>query len=168
MRQKVEKCDMCSKYSNTCKSLGVLKICKYCLSKKKDSPVLDWASSLGDDISCICGNTPHQEGFYPCLPDGLSIEPNVGSGWENHFKCAKCHQIFRDLSVKVEEDKYKDFPPLLKPAFQVSKPWKVIEAYPEIAWKALKTLHDDKEALKEENKLLTQQIEDMRSKYNIL
>lgn len=38
--------------------------------------------------------------------------------------------------------------------FQVDKPWHVIKTYPEVAWKALKTLHDENLVLKAENERL--------------
>lgn len=64
---------------------------------------------------------------------------------------------------------------LNKKDYLIKHPSELIASQPEMAWKVLKTLHDDKEALKEEvkslkedNKVLTQQIEYMRSKYNIL
>ncbi len=45
---------------------------------------------------------------------------------------------------------HNEIPDLLKPAFHVDRPWDVIAAYPEAAWKALKIIHDENIQLKEE------------------
>ena len=45
---------------------------------------------------------------------------------------------------------HNDRPDLLKPAFHADKPWEVIRAFPEAAWKALKIIHDENILLKEE------------------
>jgi hypothetical protein len=47
-----------------------------------------------DFIICICGNEPYINGFYPCLDNGLVVEPIVGGEWnEQLYYCEQCHRI---------------------------------------------------------------------------
>lgn len=48
-----------------------------------------------DDWTCICGNTAWAgDGFWPCLPDGTEVEPNIGGPWDGKLvKCEQCNRI---------------------------------------------------------------------------
>lgn len=47
-----------------------------------------------DDIECECGNTPHSNGFYPCLPDGTEVEPVIGGDWDGEsYVCGRCGTV---------------------------------------------------------------------------
>lgn len=54
------------------------------------------ASFIGDEWHCRCGNQPHTDGFYPCLPTGEYVEPTKES-WPNGdlYRCARCDAIVR-------------------------------------------------------------------------
>lgn len=41
---------------------------------------------------CPCGNTPADEGFYPCRPDGDQTEPLPD--WGSLYVCQRCGRIF--------------------------------------------------------------------------
>ena len=54
---------------------------------------------IADHVTCLCGNEPHIEGFYPCLPTGEVIEPD--NSWEHTlYYCERCHRII-DLTTGV-------------------------------------------------------------------
>ena len=45
---------------------------------------------------CLCGNTPPDHGFYPCLRNGSEVEP-VPADWpEPLYRCANCGRIILD------------------------------------------------------------------------
>jgi len=47
----------------------------------------DWAV-------CLCGNDPSRDGFYPCLHDGLVVEPDLNGPWAGAlYYCERCHRI---------------------------------------------------------------------------
>jgi hypothetical protein len=49
---------------------------------------------LADDVwVCLCGNDPTTDGFYPCLPDGRTVEPVEGVWVEPLYVCARCYRI---------------------------------------------------------------------------
>jgi hypothetical protein len=49
---------------------------------------------LADDVwVCRCGNAPDTDGFYPCLPDGRTVEPVEGVWVEPLYVCARCYRI---------------------------------------------------------------------------
>jgi len=50
---------------------------------------------------CVCGNTPMDDGFYPCDKHGNEIEPLIGSGWDGLYVCARCGRIVRQNSLEV-------------------------------------------------------------------
>jgi hypothetical protein len=54
---------------------------------------------LVDWIVCLCGNEPHIEGFYPCLPTGKVIEPD--HQWDEFYYCERCHRIIDATSGTV-------------------------------------------------------------------
>jgi hypothetical protein len=49
---------------------------------------------LDDDWwECLCGNAPDTDGFYPCLPDGRTVEPVEGVWVQPLYVCARCYRI---------------------------------------------------------------------------
>jgi hypothetical protein len=50
---------------------------------------------------CICGNTPVDDGFYPCDKDGNEMEPSVESDWEDLYVCARCGRIIKQDTLEV-------------------------------------------------------------------
>ena len=53
-------------------------------------------------IICICGNEPYINGFYPCLDNGLVVEPIIGGEWnEKLYYCEQCHRIIDDTTGDV-------------------------------------------------------------------
>jgi hypothetical protein len=64
-------------------------------ASNKDMPMITEHVKLDHDfIICICGNEPYINGFYPCLDNGLVVEPIVGGEWnEQLYYCEQCHRI---------------------------------------------------------------------------
>ena len=50
---------------------------------------------------CVCGNTPCDDGFYPCDGDGNEMEPSIGSDWENLYVCASCGRIINMDTLEI-------------------------------------------------------------------
>jgi hypothetical protein len=50
------------------------------------APADDW-------WECVCGNAPDTDGFYPCLPDGRTVEPEEGVWVQPLYVCARCYRI---------------------------------------------------------------------------
>ena|ERR1700761_5103140 len=50
---------------------------------------------------CICGNTPVDDGFYPCDENGNELEPTIGSGWTDLYVCANCGRIIKQDTLEV-------------------------------------------------------------------
>jgi len=48
---------------------------------------------------CICGNTPSEDGFYPCDSKGKEMEPVIG--WEELYVCAKCGAIIDQKTLEI-------------------------------------------------------------------
>lgn len=54
----------------------------------------------GDWAVCLCGNEPHMDGFYPCLPDGTEVEPDADGPWDGKlYRCAKCERIINQYTT---------------------------------------------------------------------
>jgi hypothetical protein len=49
--------------------------------------------------TCECGNTPGDQGFYPCDPKGVQVEPNVG--WCGLYVCDECGAIIEPQSHEI-------------------------------------------------------------------
>ena len=49
----------------------------------------------------MCGNQPHEDGFYPCDESGNEIEPARGSNWDGLCICLKCGRIIDQDSLEV-------------------------------------------------------------------
>lgn len=50
---------------------------------------------------CICGNTPSDDGFYPCDSHGNEIEPTSESGWIELYVCAACGRIIQQDTLEI-------------------------------------------------------------------
>lgn len=62
------------------------------------------AIAEADDWVCVCGNMPHSDGFYPCLPDGTEVEPLQDGPWDGLYVCARCTRIVDgDTGEQVRE-----------------------------------------------------------------
>ena len=52
---------------------------------------------------CICGNQPHQDGFYCCDADGTSRKDCFGPTpeWDHvHVACVRCRRIINSATNK--------------------------------------------------------------------
>ena len=50
---------------------------------------------------CLCGNTPLEEGFYPCNREGQLVEPTPEE-WTTHwYVCARCGRMIDQRSLEV-------------------------------------------------------------------
>jgi len=52
-----------------------------------------------DGWVCLCGNTPADDGFYPCDEKGNEVEPV--EGWNNLYVCFKCGRIINQDNLEV-------------------------------------------------------------------
>ena len=52
-----------------------------------------------DAWTCICGNQPTSDGFYPCNEAGDEVEPV--KGWKNLYVCARCGRIINQFTLEV-------------------------------------------------------------------
>ena len=48
---------------------------------------------------CVCGNVPHDDGFYPCDKTGNEMEPVTG--WSGLYVCYRCGRIINQDSLEV-------------------------------------------------------------------
>lgn len=47
---------------------------------------------------CVCGNTPHRSGFFPCDAKGNALEPD----WDGQFVfCDQCRRLIDRLTGDV-------------------------------------------------------------------
>lgn len=63
--------------------------------------------ALCDQWVCECGNYAEAEGFHPCNDAGEDMEPNIGSGWVDTYRCDRCGIVWRQNGTKVSEDALK-------------------------------------------------------------
>jgi len=54
-----------------------------------------------DGWICLCGNTPADDGFYPCDENGNEMEPLVESIWKNLYVCDSCGRIINQYTLEV-------------------------------------------------------------------
>lgn len=54
-----------------------------------------------DTWTCICGNQAEDAGFYPCDRWGDAMEPTVGSGWLETYRCERCGRIIDQITHQV-------------------------------------------------------------------
>lgn len=50
-----------------------------------------------DDWECLCGNTSHSDGFFPCDETGIEVEPTLDSDWDGLFRCIRCGDHHRNF-----------------------------------------------------------------------
>jgi hypothetical protein len=57
--------------------------------------------AAGDDEAwtCLCGNEPSEDGFYPCDEKGDEVEPV--EGWSGLYVCLRCGRIIDPESLRV-------------------------------------------------------------------
>lgn len=56
---------------------------------------LDLKQSSTHWLVCECGNSPSSDGFYPCLADGSTCEPDINGPWDGHlYRCESCNSIY--------------------------------------------------------------------------
>jgi hypothetical protein len=57
--------------------------------------------AAGDDEAwtCLCGNEPSEDGFYPCDEKGDEVEPVAG--WSGLYVCLRCGRIIDPDSLRV-------------------------------------------------------------------
>jgi Zn-finger protein len=53
--------------------------------------IVDTKLNEDEEIICNCGNSPSQQGFYPCDENGNDVEPV--KGWKGLYKCDNCGLI---------------------------------------------------------------------------
>jgi len=68
-------------------------------SAKQDQVYITHEEGNEEAWVCICGNTPSEDGFYPCDKDGNEIEPV--EGWEGLYVCDRCGRIIDQKSLEV-------------------------------------------------------------------
>lgn len=44
------------------------------------------------EFMCPCGNSPEQDGAYPCDGDGIEVMPD--DNWSDLYRCDRCGVIF--------------------------------------------------------------------------
>lgn len=44
---------------------------------------------------CLCGNTPTEEGFFPCNSEGEIVEPTPEEWTTNCYVCDRCGRIIQ-------------------------------------------------------------------------
>lgn len=53
-----------------------------------------------DAWHCVCGNQPHDAGFYPCDEKGNEVEPD--EDWNGQlYVCDQCHRIINQDTLEV-------------------------------------------------------------------
>lgn len=60
------------------KGQGLLKQINHGRESIINQEVISMANA--DDWTCLCGNQPHRDGFYPCDRDGREVEPTTMLG----------------------------------------------------------------------------------------
>jgi hypothetical protein len=51
--------------------------------------------------ACLCGNTPIQEGFYPCNALGEEVEPTPEEWTTGWYVCDSCGRIIDRTTLEV-------------------------------------------------------------------
>ena len=54
-----------------------------------------------EDWECLCGNTPMQDGFFPCNTQGELVEPTPEEWVTNYYVCDRCGRIIEQRSRAV-------------------------------------------------------------------
>jgi len=50
---------------------------------------------------CICGNTPEEDGFYPCDKDGNEVDPTPQHWKTDWYVCASCGRMIDVDTLEV-------------------------------------------------------------------
>lgn len=74
-------------------------MCESCINHCLDTSEPYVVDGHTDLIICSCGNTPHDDGFGICTPNGVWCEDPSGNTpdlpWDGlHHRCAKCNHVF--------------------------------------------------------------------------
>jgi hypothetical protein len=51
--------------------------------------------------TCVCSNTPIQDGFFPCDATGQQVEPTPQAWTTNCFVCERCGGIINQNTLEV-------------------------------------------------------------------
>jgi len=55
-----------------------------------------------DAWTCICGNTPPDDGFYPCDENGNELEPDIDGPWDGvRYVCNACGRIIDQNTLEI-------------------------------------------------------------------
>ena len=54
-----------------------------------------------DAWTCICKNTPADDGFYPCNFQGREVEPTAEEWTSGCYVCNKCGRIIKHDTLEV-------------------------------------------------------------------
>ena len=54
-----------------------------------------------DTWICPCGNTPSEDGFFPCAADGHPVEPTPDGWTTNCYVCDRCGLIIDQSTRQV-------------------------------------------------------------------
>lgn len=65
--------------------------------------------ALEDAWVCVCGNTPGDDGFYPCNQKGMVVQFVIGSDWANLYVCYGCGRIINQNTLEVVGQDTKAF-----------------------------------------------------------
>lgn len=58
-------------------------------------------NDYGDAWKCLCGNTSSGDGFFPCTPDGVEVEPTEEL-WDGvHYVCASCRRVVDQNTLEI-------------------------------------------------------------------
>jgi hypothetical protein len=69
----------------------------FALERQKDG----FAPS-SDEMTCVCGNTPAEQGFMPCLRNGHLVEPTPEAWVDgNLYRCDRCGRIIDGQTLQV-------------------------------------------------------------------
>lgn len=50
---------------------------------------------------CLCGNTPSDNGFYPCDDKGNEVEPTETDWTTNSYVCNQCGRIINQDTLEI-------------------------------------------------------------------
>jgi hypothetical protein len=50
---------------------------------------------------CRCGNTPSDDGFYPCNADGKAVEPTPTQWHDNLYLCDRCKCVISPDTLEI-------------------------------------------------------------------
>lgn len=53
------------------------------------------------DFTCICKNTPSDDGFFTTDIKGNELEPVIGGEWENLYTCNSCGRVINQDTLEV-------------------------------------------------------------------